>query len=94
MLESQIQKSIINHLKGLPNCWAVKVMAASKNGTPDLLCCYEGRFVALEVKTPIGRTSAIQDYQINQINLAGGSAHVVRSVDDVKAILTLLKESV
>ena len=74
-------------LKSLPNCWYVKVITCNRNGTPDIIACIDGRFFAFEVKTPNGRVAPIQDAQISAITLAGGSAHVVRSVDDVKKIL-------
>lgn len=87
MLESQIQKRILDYLKRLPDCWVVKVISCNKNGTPDILACVRGRFVALEVKTDTGRTSAIQDFQLEQIASAGGISAVVRSLDEAVAVL-------
>jgi Holliday junction resolvase len=90
MSESAIQTGILKYLKSLPNTWAVKIVTSNKNGTPDILACVEGQFVALEVKTASGSTSPIQDFQISQITGAGGTAAVVRSVDDVKKVLALV----
>ena len=87
MLEAQIQKRILDYLKTVPNCWVVKVMTANKNGVPDILVCLHGRFFAFEVKTQTGRTAPIQDYQLAQIQAAGGTAAVVRSVEDVKKFI-------
>jgi len=88
MLESQIQKRILDHLNRLDECWVVKVMTCNKNGTPDILVCYQGRFIAIEVKTDTGKTSPIQDYQLAKIAASGGSAYVVRSLEEAKEIFT------
>jgi len=68
----------------------VKTISTNRKGTPDVLACVNGRFVALEVKTPTGRVDPLQTYQLDCITAAGGVAHVVRSVDDVKKILEQL----
>ena len=85
--EQQIQTHILAYLKAVPNCWVVKIIQANKNGVADILCCLNGRFIALEVKTPTGKTSLIQDYQLAQITAAGGVCAVVRSLDDVKNVI-------
>ena len=87
--ESDIQKKILNWLKA-EGYWAVKTISTNRNGTPDILTCVNGRFVGIEVKTPTGKTSKLQDYQINAIIEAGGHAFVARSVDDVKNVLKVL----
>ena len=56
-------------------------------GIPDVICCVDGRFFAFEVKTPLGRLTKLQEQTIHRIKVAGGHAHVVRSVEDVKAVL-------
>jgi len=87
MLEKQLQLKILTYLKGVPDCWPVKVMVANRNGVPDLLVCFHGRFIGLEVKTPSGRTTPLQEAQLDAIRDAGGVGAVVRSVDDVIAVL-------
>lgn len=44
----------------------------SKIGTPDILACVNGHFVAVEVKAENGRPSDLQIYHIEQIKKAGG----------------------
>ncbi len=57
-------------------------------GTPDILCCINGRFVAIEVKRPKGGVvSNLQKSKIKKIKKAGGIAFVARSVEDVSAVL-------
>ena len=56
-------------------------------GIPDIIACVNGRFVAFEVKTEIGKTTALQDATIRKIINAGGTAVVVRSVAEVRTII-------
>ena len=90
MLEQNVQKKILSYLNSLDNCWCCKVISTSRNGTPDIIGVLEGRLFGLEVKRPGNKASKIQEYQIAQIQKAGGIAAVVYSVDDVKNLLTLV----
>ena len=44
----------------------------SRVGTPDIIACVNGHFVAVEVKAENGKPSELQIYHIAQINKAGG----------------------
>lgn len=46
-------------------------------GIPDLICCICGRFVAIELKAQRGRTSPLQDINLDLIRGGGGSAIVL-----------------
>jgi hypothetical protein len=52
-------------------------------GVSDILGVYDGKFLAIEVKTQSGVVSNEQRSFINQINREGGIAFVARSLDDV-----------
>jgi hypothetical protein len=56
-------------------------------GIPDILACYQGRFIGLEVKMPGGRVSPKQEQILKQIETAGGIAAVVTSVHEAKKAL-------
>lgn len=86
MLEQDIQSKVINYLKSA-GAYIVKTMKASKGGTPDVLCCYQGKFYAMEIKRPGEIPEPLQRYQLEKIQKAGGIAGVVRSVDDAKLML-------
>ena len=75
--EQQIQKKIYDFLIA-EGCYVVKVISASKSGVPDLIGCYEGKFFAIEVKTPGTRNnvSKLQEYNIDKIYEAGGQGIV------------------
>jgi len=61
----------------------------SPKGVPDLICCQEGRFVGIEVKTKTGRVSPEQEEFIRRINDAGGLAFVARDLDTVIEMLDI-----
>jgi len=89
MLEKDIVAAIMRWLKTVPLCFAWKehIGMYGTAGIPDVICCLDGRFFAFEVKTPEGRLTKLQENTIQRIKDAGGHAFVVRSVDDVKAVL-------
>lgn len=93
-LESPITKSIQRKLKAM-GIWHYKTHGAidQRRGLPDIICCYNGWFVGLEVKRP-GRTATdLQAFTIKQIRLAGGIAGVVHSVEEALALLQTVPAS-
>ncbi len=63
------------------------------SGIPDFLICYRGYFIGIEVKTPKGHLSRLQQYILDKIKKAGGSSFVVRSVDEARKCLTSINRS-
>ena len=94
MREADIVRAILTHLRSLDGCFCWKEHGGpyGTNGIPDIICCYHGRFVAFEVKTDTGKPTRLQEAVIRRINAAGGTALVVRSVEDVKAALAAITE--
>lgn len=86
-LESKTQRQIIEYLDTIPNLYFFKVLTANMRGVPDIIACYKGRFIGLEVKSSLNKATAIQCWNIGEILGAGGIGKIVRSVDDVKRIL-------
>ena len=89
MLEKEIVAQIMRYLKTLPCCFAWKTHGGMYGvaGLPDVICCYHGRFVGLEVKTPSGKLTKLQEATLQRIQAAKGQAFKVTSVDEVKEIL-------
>ena len=58
-------------------------------GLPDLIMCYRGTFIGMEIKVPdpSSQPSKIQRRRIKEIRDAGGRAFVVRSVASAMRIL-------
>lgn len=74
-----------------------------RNGVPDIICCWKGRFVAIEVKRPAdtqrhfkgiapkkqerGSLSQLQALEIADIIRSGGVAFVAYGLEDVIRVL-------
>ena len=89
MLEKDITAAIMRYLKTVPSCFAWKEHGGMYGtaGLPDIICCYRGRFIGLEVKTPSGKLTKLQETMITKIRAAKGEAHKVTSVEEVKEIM-------
>lgn len=89
MKESEIVNDIRAYLKDVPGCffWKEHGGMYGTAGIPDIICCYRGRFYGFEVKNEIGKPTKLQGATIRKINAAGGTAVVVRSVEEVRRVL-------
>lgn len=84
MLEKQVQKKILVYLKAIGACARKIPQNMYGAGTADILACYKGRALAIEVKRSSGGVvSKIQEQFLNEWAAAGGIAFVACSVDDV-----------
>ena len=87
--EQDIQTSIMNYISsigGLPLKFN-NIGIYAKAGVSDIIACIKGRFVAIEVKRPGQKPSALQVNFINAINSIGGLAFWADSLDEVKDII-------
>lgn len=59
------------------------------HGIPDFICCWQGRFIAIEAKAPGKRNnvSPKQQVQIDAIQKAGGYAAIVDDIDQLLGVL-------
>jgi Holliday junction resolvase len=91
MKEQDIQKKIVKHLEK-QGAYTVKVISASKAGVPDVLVCYKGVFIGVEVKTPktIKNVSKLQAFNITKIQEAGGIAGIASCIEEADALLKLV----
>ena len=88
MGESAIQAKI----RSLLESWGATVYKQqaslyTTNGAPDLVACYRGRFLAIEVKQPGEEPRKIQLHRQKQIRKSGGICEVCDSVEQVERIL-------
>ena len=62
-------------------------------GIPDFLVCVNGYFLAVECKAEDGRTTALQERELWNIQASKGAAYVVRpsTLPKLEALLCLLK---
>jgi len=94
-LESDIQSKIIKYLES-QGAYATKVVVATKNGVPDIICCYQGRYIAFEIKRDsqkVDRAGELQKWNIQQIKKAGGVGFIVCSLEEVRSIIETIKVS-
>lgn len=59
------------------------------SGIPDIVCCHNGRFVAIECKAGKNKTTALQDRQLEMIRQSGGIALVINeeNIHEVENII-------
>lgn len=68
----------------------MKVQQISLRGTPDLLLCVDGMFVALELKaTSDDEADPLQEYNLNKINDCGGIGLTVDPTSSKRVIETI-----
>lgn len=58
-----------------------------RNGLPDIVFCHLGQFGAVECKAPRGRVTKLQQWELERVACAGGTAIVARSIEDVRRAL-------
>jgi len=61
-----------------------------RSGVPDVICCNQGMFLAIECKAGKNKTTPLQDREIGLIREAGGTAFIVNE-DDLWTLETYLK---
>ena len=49
----------------------------SKVGVPDLIVCYKGLFIGIELKAPNGKPSELQLYNLREIEKSGGISYLL-----------------
>ncbi len=87
MTERDLTRLIMDYLKWVPNSSFKKIRGTmGMKGILDIIGCWEGKYVELEVKTDRGRLTPEQKARIEEIRQAGGMAEVVRSLEDVHRI--------
>jgi hypothetical protein len=87
--ESGIVDSICAYMARRGDSYGTKIHGDefSEVGTPDLIYCVGGRYVAIEVKQPGERPKKIQSYRLQQIREAGGIAFWATSAEEVELLL-------
>lgn len=75
--ESRLKQDVLHALKQLNRVWVVKIQQVAIRGTPDLLLCVNGTFVAIELKSRTGKLDQLQKYNLGQIRKAGGVSLVL-----------------
>lgn len=53
----------------------------SKVGVPDLIVCYKGLFIGIELKASNGKPSELQLYNLREIEKSGGISYLLYPED-------------
>jgi hypothetical protein len=92
--ESRLQREIQTAVKRRGAfCFKIHGSEYMMAGLPDLIICYRGRFIGLEVKMPGGRLSVRQGYVHGRLKAAGATIAVVTSVQAALYVLDQLEDS-
>ncbi|MDD4003431.1 MAG: VRR-NUC domain-containing protein [Clostridia bacterium] len=94
MKEKDLIKKIMQYLKAVPElfCWKEHGGQFGTAGIPDIIICFKGKFIALEVKVGKNKPTILQEVTIRRILKAGGYALVVRSVEETKQVIQALSK--
>ena len=86
--EAKVKAKVREVLKALGAYYTMPVTGGyGSSGAPDFLVCLGGRFIGIECKAGKGKTTALQDKNLEDIRKAGGVALVIN-----EANLSQLKE--
>jgi len=88
--ESKVKAKIKAILKKHGIYYAMPIGTGYGNsGVPDFLCCVNGKFLAIEAKAGKGKTTALQEKNLQQIKAAGGLTAVIyeTNIADLEAWL-------
>jgi hypothetical protein len=88
--ERHLQRMISSDLlrRGIYYIWQrTDKKATASKGMPDFVCCFEGRFVGIEVKFGDGIPSAAQDDAKHSIIRNRGDHHLVTTWGEYRAVL-------
>jgi Holliday junction resolvase len=62
-----------------------------RSGVPDVICCFRGRFLAIECKAGSNKPTELQKWELAAIELAGGTAVVINE-DNLHVLEHILNE--
>lgn len=88
--EGNLKREVKAYLKGFGDrCWFFMhvPMGYGQRGVPDFTGCLDGRFFAIETKSPGGKLTPWQKKALEEIREAGGTICVAFSIEDVKKAL-------
>lgn len=93
--EAKVKKQIRKILDTTRCYYAMPIGTGFGNsGVPDFLVCHGGVFIGIEAKAGKGKTTALQDNNLERIRTAGGRAVVINeaNIEQLPAMLATFKE--
>jgi len=92
--EAKVKAKIKAILKAHGAYYAMPIGTGLGNsGVPDFLCCVNGKFLAIEAKAGKGKTTALQEKNLREIEKAGGLTLVIteENIDVLEMMLEAMK---
>ena len=93
--EAKVKKQIRKILDTTRCYYAMPIGTGFGNsGVPDFLVCHNGVFIGIEAKAGRGKTTALQENNLERIRAAGGRATVINeaNIEHLPAMLATFKE--
>lgn len=89
--EAKVKARVVKQLKDIGAYYFSPVTGGyGRSGVPDIVACVGGRFVGIECKAGKGITTALQEKNLAEIRLNGGTALIINE-DNVDSLTTILK---
>ena len=90
--EKKVKQRVVAQLKALGAYYFYPATGGyGSSGVPDVVCCLDGRFIGIECKAGKGKTTALQDKNLREIEAAGGVALVINE-DNVDNLTGIIRE--
>lgn len=79
MAEEKRVDEAVKRILASYGCYIIKTHGDrySVKGTPDIIACYKGRFIALEDKATNGKPSKLQCYHLKKVSDSGGFGSII-----------------
>jgi hypothetical protein len=91
--EKKVKQRVVAQLKAMGAYYFYPTTGGfGSSGVPDVVCCINGHFVGIECKAGKGKTTALQDKNLEAIRAANGVALVVNEENVDKLFDLLAKE--
>lgn len=83
MTEEKIFENKVKAFLKQEGAWVLKTWGGGyqRAGIPDLLICLKGHFVGVELKSTKGKTTRLQEWNLEEIEKAGGTGIVLYPKD-------------
>lgn len=85
--EADLTKDVKRYLQTVPNLFFFKASDRFLKGISDILVCYKGAFVAIELKAK-SKPTIHQEIFIAKVKQAGGYGAICHNVEEVKNLLS------
>ena len=90
--EKKVKKKVVEILKQYDAYYFYPVTGGfGASGVPDIIACYNGRFLGIEVKADAKKRgpTALQQKNLNQINATGGVGVVIdaNNLDELEEVM-------